>query len=329
MQITIIKPGLLSTIQDLGRVDFLSQAVPISGAMDTLSARITNLAVGNSDTEAVIEFTYGNASFKCDTDILLSYCGNGATLQSHNEKLPAARAIFLKAGTIVNLKNTTSGARTYLAVPGGWDLPLVLNSRSTYTPAGFGGYEGRALKVNDWLSGSKKLSKTNIQLLNDFKNSNKSYARWGIYEDLIRAKNQKVVRIILGGESNWFDETSIVDLLSKTYTIDLKSNRMGIYLKGSKLKRVQSTELLSTAVCPGTIQVNGDGEMILLMADCQTTGGYPRIAQVALVDLPICAQLKPGDEILFEEISPLAAEKLYLKQERDLAKLALAIEMIL
>jgi antagonist of KipI len=101
---------------------------------------------------------------------------------------------------------------------------------------------------------------------------------------------------------------------------------MGIYLKGPLLKRVQSAELLSTAVCPGTIQVNGDGEMILLMTDCQTTGGYPRIAQVAYVDLPICAQLKPGDEILFEEISPLAAEKLYFKQERDLAKLALAIQ---
>lgn len=327
MQVTIVKPGLLSTIQDLGRSAFLAEAVPISGAMDPLSARLANLSIGNLETDAVIEFTYGNASFHCDTDILLAFCGAGATLMVGNEKLPAARALFLPAKTTVTLINNENGARTYLAVAGGWDLPLVLLSRSTYLQGNFGGYNGRALKMNDVLNNQNDLTKTSKIILSELKGTKIKFTSWGVYEVLSNLKDKNNIRIIPGREFSWFEAQSINDFLCAAFLVDIKSDRMGISLKGPLIKRINFAELLSTAVCPGTIQVNGNGELILLMADCQTTGGYPRIAQVAMVDLPKCAQLKPGDPISFTEISYLEAEQLYLEQEVEMKKLAATIYM--
>lgn len=328
MQITLLKAGMLSTIQDLGRIDYLAQAVPLSGVMDTLSARLANIAIGNSPTDALIEFSYGNASFICNTPVLMAYGGNGAKWFINNEKLPSLRPIFLPKGTEVTLKNSENGARSYLAIAGGWDLPLILNSRSTYLPANLGGYQGRSLKKDDIVSSCNKLTDTTEQMLKSLEGNEVKFQRWAIHEASFKDLNKTIVRIIRGRESAWFSNNSMVNFLNEAFTINLKSNRMGIHLTGPVIERLHSTELLSTAVCAGTIQVTGDGNMILLMADCQTTGGYPRIAQVAMVDLPTCAQLKPGDEIRFTEISQSDAECLYFEREKDLAKLALAIQTI-
>ena len=132
----------------------------------------------------------------------------------------------------------------------------------------------------------------------------------------------------MGREFDWFEDLSVVDFLTKPYQFT-NANRMGYRLEGSKIfrKKSQQNELLSTAVVPGTIQVTGDGSLILLMADCQTTGGYPRLAKVAEVDLPICAQLKPGHVIHFELISLKEAEKLYLDLQSDFQKLTAAVQL--
>lgn len=326
MRISIIKPGLLSTIQDLGRIHFLSQAVPVSGAMDQRSARIANLIVGNCDTAAVIEFTYSHAIFKCETDVLIAYTGGGSILTANHKELHSGKPIFLPAGTIVTLNNSEYGVRTYLAISGGWDVPLVLNSRSTYLPANFGGYNGQTLKMNDTLNSSNRTSKTSVAILKQLNGKHIKSTIWGVRTTNLPSKQKNSIRVILGHEFSWFDAQSIINLLSKPFAVDLKSNRMGINLNGPKLTKTNNNELLSTAVCAGTIQVNGKGEMILLMADCQTTGGYPRIAQVAMVDLPLCAQLKAGDYIYLNEISQQEAEQLYFQQERDLIKIAVAIQ---
>lgn len=325
MEISILKPGILSTIQDLGRMDYLDQAIPISGAIDQLSARIANKAVGNSDEDAVIEFTYAAAEFKAETEILIAYAGDGATLSANGEKLPTERPIFVPAETVIKLINNPEGARTYLSIAGGWNVPEILGSRSTYLTADLGGYGGRPLKIGDHLKNFKNLSEASTIIIDKLRGNKIKYLSWNIAKALLLPKNRKTIRVVPAREFNWFNGQSIIGFLSDSFSIGLNSNRMGYHLKGNKINRIKKDELLSTAVVPGTIQVTGSGNLVLLMADCQTTGGYPRIAQVASVDLPLCAQLKPGDSIRFSEISKEEAEFLYIEREKELTKLNFAI----
>lgn len=326
MQISLIKPGLLSTIQDLGRHLYLSDAVPISGAMDTLSVRIVNKAIGNEDSAAVIEFTYANATFKVETDILIAYAGDGAIFKAGNQSLPSERPVFIPVGTVITLIRNLKGSRTYLAVSGGWNVPETLGSRSTYLTAGFGGFGGRQLQSGDVLNGINNLSSKAKNILNNLKGNTINYPKWSIARRLLLPENPRQIRVVPAQEFTWFDGRSIVDFLSFPYKLSLRSNRMGFHLEGAVINRLEKKELLSTAVTPGTIQVTGNGNMILLTADCQTTGGYPRIAQVAAVDLPLCGQLSPGDEIYFKEISRQEAEILYFEREQQLKKLTAAIQ---
>lgn len=326
MNICILKPGLLSTIQDMGRRYFLSQGVPFSGALDTLSARIANKAVGNSDDEAVCEFTYADAQFKAETDILIAYAGDGAKLISGEQKLPAERPLFILSGSIIELVNNSAGSRTYLSIAGGWNVPDVMGSKSTYITAAFGGIEGRHFRAGDILNSADPLTDISGNILNRLKGAQINYPEWSIPRQLLLPSERKNIRVAPGPEFGWFDSSSVVDFLTTPYTLSRQSNRMGYHLEGAVIRRTKTEELLSTAVVPGTLQVTGGGSMVLLMADCQTTGGYPRIAQVAAVDLPLCGQLKPGDVINFTEISRQDAEKLYLEREQQLHRLSIAVK---
>jgi antagonist of KipI len=222
--------------------------------------------------------------------------------------------------------NDQTGSRTYLAVSGGWDVPEVLGSRSTYTPAGIGGLGGRALQTGGILSSVNEISTVSRNILNSLKGDTIHQADWSLKSGTLLPDNRKTIRIVPGHEFTWFDGNSLIDFLSTPYTLSLQSNRMGCHLEGAKIGRLIKKELLSTAVTPGTIQVTGNGGMILLMADCQTTGGYPRIAQVAVVDMPLCGQLKPGDTINFTGISRQEAEMLYIEGEKKLTMLREAIQ---
>ncbi|SEL14391.1 antagonist of KipI [Parapedobacter koreensis] len=316
---------MMSTIQDMGRWGYLSQGVPISGAMDRLAARIANLAVGNTGEQAVIEFTYGNAAFQAETDILLAYSGDGAILEANSTPLPPDRPLFIPTGTYIHLATNPSGCRSYLAVAGGWDVPEALGSRSTYTTAAIGGLQGRALQGGDMLQACSSLTDITVELFRRLQRQTINYPPWGIARWLFLSKKRNTVRIVPAHEFTWFRGESVVNFLSSPFTVSTTSNRMGYQLDGPPTHRFVSRELLSTAVAPGTIQVTGNGSLVLLMADCQTTGGYPRIAQVAAVDMPLCAQFKPGDIIYFKEISRIEAEKLYIHHENQLSKLAIAL----
>jgi len=322
MRIRIIKPGLLSTIQDMGRSAYLSQAVPVSGAMDSLSARIANCAIGNADDAAVIEFTYAGAELVTETDLLIAYAGDGAILSLAVGDIPCERPVFIPAGSTIKLVNNPSGSRTYLAIAGGFDVPEILGSRSTYTRAVIGGYNGRQLQAGDVLNSIDQLSSTAKNILKMLHGDYPDYPNWSLARQLLLPTDKKAIRVVRAHEFSWFDKASTDAFLSTPYTLSLRSDRMGYLLEGTAINREVNTELLSTAVTPGTIQVTGSGSMVLLMADCQTTGGYPRIAQVALVDMPLCGQLKPGDAIYFYAIIRQEAEMLYIEQEKKLLKLA-------
>lgn len=320
------KPGVLSTIQDMGRLEYLSQAVPVSGPMDSLSARIANIALGNNEDASVIEFTYGTAEFSVDFPVLIAYVGDGAILKSGKQLLRANRPILVPCGQTISLQNNSKGSRTYLAIAGGFNVPAILGSYSTYLPAAIGGLNGCALQAGDVLKSTNELTALNRALLNDLSSNTITYPNWFVSRKALGLEDTKVIRIMSGPESSWFKPESVSTLFSEAYTMTLQSNRMGYRLKGPIMQLVNLSELLSSAVTMGTIQVTGNGDLILLMADCQTTGGYPRIAQVASVDLPKCGQLKPGDQLFFKEISRADAEMLYIEREQNLLKVKAALK---
>ncbi|MFC6099019.1 5-oxoprolinase subunit C family protein [Olivibacter domesticus] len=326
MRLKIIKPGIMTSIQDLGRWEYRSEGVPSSGAMDTLAARIANIALGNAPHEAVIEFTYGNIAIQTQSDMLLAYSGEGGTFFIEKQLLTPGKPIFIPSGTVLNLVNNPSSVYTYLAVAGGWDIKDILGSKSTYITAGFGGVQGRALKIGDELSNNHNYTDTTKKILLKLQGKKINFPKWHLNK-MSFIYHQTVVRVVPAHEFTWFEASSLLNFLSSSYELNVNSNRMGYQLDGPKLNRSVKKELLSTAVCPGTIQVTNDGSLMLLMADSQTIGGYPRIAQVAAVDLPTCAQLSPGNTISFAEISRTDAEKRYLERENQLRKLAIAVAM--
>lgn len=317
MQIKIIKPGLLSTVQDLGRPQHQAQAVPISGAMDQLSARLANKALGNADDLATIEFTYANASFSTETDVLIAYSGLGAHLTIANHKLPANRPLFIPKGNTIKLLDNVDGCRTYLAVMGGWQVDEVLGSRSTFLTGKFGGFEGRPLATDDCLRSDENINPLNERILESLNGKEINHPHWAIPRALFD-EDSNAIRVVPGPEFNWFDGRSIVDFLNEPFQVGMQSNRMGYQLDGPPMSQLRKQEMLSTAVTFGTIQVTGEGKLILLMADAQTTGGYPRIAQVVAIDLHKCAQMKPNNKLYFKEISGSEAESLYLEREQHL-----------
>jgi antagonist of KipI len=326
MGIRILKPGLLSTIQDIGRMDFLNIGVPISGPMDELSARLVNLILGNDRHHAVIEVTQGNFSFTCLETNVYCFSGSAKILINGGQNIPLDTAVNLPKGTVVKLQDSGTGYRTYIGVLGGWHAPTILGSKSTCIIGKFGGHQGRILHEGDELYADKIPDAKRTPKFS-FKDIEKvECEKWKISKDNIfpRASNP-ALRIIKGREWDWFAPESQTNFLTSTFTLSAEGNRIAQKLDGAKILRKEEKEMLSTAVSPGTIQVNHAGQIMILLSDAQTTGGYPRIGQVAQVDLPILAQLRNGQTVKFQEITIKEAEKLYIYREAILTKLQAAI----
>lgn len=312
----IKKSGIAAVVQDAGRFGFQSQGVVTGGAMDLFAYRTANLLVGN-DNDAAIEISFGNAEVVFEQDALIAVCGRGTDPFINGEPVPVWKTIAVKKGVSLFFKNNNEGARMYLSVAGGWHIKKVMNSSSTYVQATLGGYEGRTLQQGDILKTNNKLSEASLLIISSMQSDrNFLTASWGIQAADFFDYNAKTIRVIKGPEQDWFDEECLQNFYASAFTISNAADRMGYRLTGKAMIKKEPKELLSTAVTKGTVQVTPDGNMILLMSDCQTTGGYPRIAQVIAVDLNICAQLKPGDNITFKEISFEEAEQLFLKQEK-------------
>ncbi|OKL36021.1 biotin-dependent carboxyltransferase family protein [Domibacillus mangrovi] len=318
MSIKVIRPGLLASIQDLGRYGFQKYGIIVSGAMDSFSLRIANLLVGNQEGEAAIEVTMMGTSLQFEKDSLIAITGGDLSPVIEGKKVPLWKPVLVKKGSILQFTACRSGCRAYMAVFGGYDIPEVMNSRSTYLRGTIGGYEGRALQANDVL-----LFKKNEQahdLVNHLKKEwkDKSFHTVDWYVPADQVLNKQEILVIKGAEFERFSSESKTTFFDEEFQITPQSDRMGYRLSGSELQLNEPFELLSEAVAEGTIQVPQDGNPIILLADRQTTGGYPRIAQIATVDLPAIAQLKPGEKIRFKEITLEEAEQLYLMREQNI-----------
>ncbi|OES45133.1 biotin-dependent carboxyltransferase family protein [Domibacillus iocasae] len=326
MSVHIIRPGLLATIQDLGRYGFQQYGVVVGGAMDSFSFRLGNVLVGNEEGEAAIEVTMMGTSLQFKEDTLISITGGNLNPVIDGSPVPLWRPVFVKKDTVLSFAGCQSGCRAYVAVAGGFSIPSVMNSKSTYVRGEIGGFKGRALKEGDVIPLAEENAfslKVKKVLQKKLKNDSFAAADW--YVPFERYLNGKVVRVVKGAEFEEFSELAQKQFFEQEFQITPQSDRMGYRLSGPSLQLKQSFELLSEAVANGTIQVPSDGNPIVLLADRQTTGGYPRIGQIAAADLPIIAQMKPGDRVRFKEISLHEAEQLYMEREKEIKQIRTAL----
>lgn len=295
--IIIEKPGLLSTVQDLGRLGYQRYGMPVAGAMDGFSMQLANYLVGNEPGAAVIEATLMGPEIRFTSSGVVAFCGSGMQGFLNDKDVDTFRTFRVGQGDLLHFKLKSHGCRMYIAFAGGLDVPVVMGSKSTYMRSGTGGFHGRALKEGDEIPLGQTPEKCPIKeipasLLPDY------------------AKKDPI-RIIPGPEIRRLSKEGLISLLTTPYRVGDQSDRMGYRLEGEKINLNNGAhDIISSGVCTGTLQLPGSGQPIMLMADHQTTGGYMRMAVVASVDLTRAAQLRAGDTIGFAEISVAKAREL-------------------
>jgi antagonist of KipI len=323
--IKVLKPGLLSSIQDLGRTGYQKFGVIASGAMDPFSHRMANLLAGNEENDPSLEITMMGPALTFEEDTLISICGGDLSPSIDGQPIRTWRSVFVKKGSELKFGGCQKGCRAYLAAAGGFAVPEVMNSKSTYLRAGLGGYKGRALKSGDVLeTGKPSLQSLKMTEYLSKQLLDKTFVEndWGIASKLIpETAGNPEIRVTRGRQFDLFSHESRVQLFNHAFEVTAQSDRMGYRLKGPALALSEHAEQISEAVNFGSIQVPPDGNPIVLLADRQTTGGYPKIGQVAAVDLPLLAQAKPGDALRFAEISNEQAQQLLIKREMRLKEL--------
>jgi antagonist of KipI len=327
VSIRVARPGLLSTVQDMGRPGWQRHGVVVGGAMDTTALRIANLLVGNAEGAAALEITLLGPTLEFESDHLLAL--GGADLGAHldREPVPPWRPCVAQAGSVLSFTGARSGCRAYLALAGGIAVPEVLGSRSTDLRARIGGLGGRALAAGDVLETGAP-SPHARRWLAELAARARRVADWGAGRSLLVVGTaEPVVRALRGIDHDLFGAASRAALFDAAFQVSAQSDRMGYRLEGPRLTLDQPRELLSAPTALGTVQVPAGGSPIVLMADRQSVGGYPRIAQVITADLSLLAQAAPGTRVRFREIRLAEAQALYLARERDLRQLAAAMRM--
>ncbi len=316
--IRVLQPGLLTTVQDLGRPGYQQYGVVVGGALDGFAARVANLVVGNDDNAAVLEMAQTGPELRFDRETIVAWGGADFDAKVGPEPLPCDRAVRVAAGETIRFGFARSGLRGWLAVAGGLDVPLVMGSRSTYRRAGIGGHEGRALKAGDDLKVFAPSAWAG-QILAALRAGKKRATAWTVRPGVMgRPAPAGVVRAVRGPECIWFTLEAQRAFFSAEWTATQEADRMGVRLAGPMLARRQAGDMVSSAVNAGVVQVPAAGQPIVLLPSRQSVGGYPRLAAVAAVDVRRFAQLRPGDKVRFEEIPLAEAHALYLARERDL-----------
>jgi antagonist of KipI len=331
MSIRVLQPGRLTSVQDLGRDGYQRHGVVVGGAMDPFALRVANVLVGNPEATAVCEMTLAGPTLRFEQDALVAVCGADLTPQIAGQTIGSYRPVAVRRGSVLQFGEPRRGCRAYLAVAGGFDVPLVMGSRSTYLRARLGGFHGRALQVGDVLS-LGPLPESARRRVDRWLHAAGSQPlfrpTWSAATDRTPTHGEGiVVRAMRGGQCDWFDAASQELFFSAEFEVTSQSDRMGYRLAGPTLHLVTPRELISEAVSAGTVQVPPAGLPIALMADRPTTGGYPKIATAATVDLSALAQARPGDKIRFEEVSLAAAQQLLRTREAEFAKLKLAVAL--
>jgi antagonist of KipI len=290
--------------------------------MDELALRVGNMLVGNEENAAALECTLVGPTLRFDEQIVIAVTGGDLGVTVDGVSIPLWRPVCVPAGATVSAAAAVRGCRGYIAIGGGVDVPLVLGSRSTYARAALGGFHGRPLRRGDVLPlgpPSELTRRISAAVTGDGGCSRLAIGRWGASSSLVPFyTSSPTVRLLDGTHTSLLTIDSRERLASAEFRVGAQSDRMGYRLDGVPLELSEPRELLSEAVAFGTVQLPPGGSPIVLMADRQTTGGYPRIGQVASVDLPLLAQLKAGDRLRFRSVSLAEAQRLYLAREDNL-----------
>ena len=316
--VTVLRAPSLTTVQDLGRVNQRQQGVSVGGALDHFAARVANLLVGNPEEAALLEITLGGLRLQFSEARAVGWCGGSFEARVAEAKLPAGRRGIVRPGEALEFDSAESGGRAWIAISGGIDVPPVLGSRSTDLRSAFGGFQGRALRDGDVIL----LGKTTHS------NADTRLANWSAPVEWAQtATRRAILRVVEGSEWDEFLPEAQTAFFGEPFTVTAEADRMGARLEGAKLRRTNQWELPSEAVAPGAVQVAHDGKPILLLGDCQTVGGYPKIAHVITVDLPKAAQLRPNDTVRFLKTTVAEATMLFAQREKDLQRFRVALSL--
>lgn len=309
MSVRVLRPGLLTTLQDQGRHGFQHVGLCPGGAMDPVALSLANALVGNDVGEAALEMTVIGPELSFEEDTLVAVCG-----AEFKGSFPHNRPVLAPAGSRFNVGRAVRGARAYLAVAGGLAIEPVLGSRSTFLPGRFGGFQGRPLKHGDVLPLREAGASARFSSL---KKTSEGSVRWSAPPLTLPDREPILVHVVEGEHFNEFEAAAQRTFFDAVWRIAPESNRMGFRLAGPMLERTHGGEILSGPTCLGTVQVPANGVPIALMADHQTTGGYPRIAEIVSADVPRLAQLAPGGKVHFTRCDlGMAAELRHHMKER-------------
>lgn len=298
----VVRPGLLTTVQDLGRWGHQAVGVPVAGAMDTRSLRWANALAGNDVAAAALEVTLLGPTLRArGGTIRAAVAGAAFDVQVDGAPVVTADAFQVPDGALLQIGQRRGGARAYLAVSGGVATSPVLGSRSTHLVSAMGGVEGRALVAGDLVPIGRASALPARRLLG---------------APPVTSSSPAVLRVLLGPQDAWFTREAVDTLVGAPFTVSATSDRMGFRLHGPRLETTHAIQMLSEPVAFGAIQVPASGAPILLMADRQTAGGYPKIATVIAADLPRAGQLAPGDVVRFAACSRQEAIAALIAEER-------------
>jgi len=291
----IIRPGLLTTVQDLGRFGYQNLGIAVAGALDPIGLRAANALVGNAPGDGALELLYLGPTIAVEADdIRMAVAGANAAIEilpdvtaARGRRVEAMRSIRLRRGEVVRFGSLSGGAVLYVAVEGGFGIEPTLDSISTDIRGGIGGWQGRALTAGDRLP---------LRLM-------RATERDECRLEGLDLRTPSVVRAIVGPQSDYFAESEIAAFFASEYKVGAGSNRMGMRLEGRPIAHVRGHNITSDAIAPGSVQVPGNGQPIVLLADRQTTGGYPKIATVISADLPALGRLPIGAKFRFESVT--------------------------
>ena len=319
MEMIVTRAGFLTSVQDLGRTGFREFGVSLSGALDPFGMRVVNLLIGNDEGAAGLEITFGGLQLHFQDERIVAWCGAEFDVWIGGAPLPVGHKALVRSGEELKFGRAQIGCRGWLAISGGVNVPIVLGSRSTDLRANFGGFDGRALRDGDVISlGPRRGSPIPATRISS----------WTAPRDWMSpAKPNPILRFVRGMDWTRFNASTLQRLTSEPFTVSPDSDRMGVRLTGPELPRAHSVDLISEAVAPGTVQVPPSGQPILLLGDCQTIGGYPKIAHVIAVDLGIAAQVRAGDRVRFSEVSLGDAHRLLLQRERALERFRIGLSL--
>ena len=302
-------PGAMTTVQDLGRVGSQALGIPVSGALDFEALRLANALVGNASGTGCLEIRFLGPTLRVQGEsarVALFGSSVGIELLGPKEGMVApGQSVTLDHDQRFRIGTLRDSATAYLAVAGGFDLPDFFGSQSTYTPGVFGGFEGRAIRAGDVLP----LNLVSAPVGPDLE----------LVPEKIKRKDD-AIRVVIGPQADYFHDKSIEGFLSSSYRVSDRISRMGLRLEGPPIKHSRGHDIPSDGVVTGSIQVPGNGLPIVLLADRQTTGGYPKIATVISADLPKLARVRPGAEIRFRKIEIGEAEQIRIQCEDGLLK---------